>query len=278
MNVNFNYIPLLKRLNNYGRNGTNKQIIGHEIGELVCGYDSLIDLLPSQDNIAIHESISLNSQRIPLSHKRLKQFILDEFDLIQFNIPKLSRVAILLPNGPELAVTLLCVVSQCYCAAPINLTNTWQEIKSELESTKCVVIIIMSGASSNNESAIKAASELGIGIITIESFGSITGLFHMKLLQPVKNYLNIIHPINNKIEGFISYDHPETVLLLHTSGTSGNKKLVPYSLDMILVGVGCIVSSWDLTPQDTCLNMMPLFHIGGIIRNIFSPILSGNHS
>ena len=36
--------------------------------------------------------------------------------------------------------------------------------------------------------------------------------------------------------GFTSYSHPETVLLLHTSGTSGNKKLVPYSLDMVIVG------------------------------------------
>ncbi|RYG69936.1 hypothetical protein EON64_01430, partial [archaeon] len=59
------------------------------------------------------------------------------------------------------------------------------------------------------------------------------------------------------------------------SGTSGNKKLVPYSLDMILIGVGCIVASWNLQPSDVCLNMMPLFHIGGIVRNIFSPVLSG---
>jgi acyl-CoA synthetase (AMP-forming)/AMP-acid ligase II len=44
---------------------------------------------------------------------------------------------------------------------------------------------------------------------------------------------------------------------------------------MIIVGVGCIVSSWNLSPSDCCLNMMPLFHIGGIVRNILSPILSG---
>lgn len=42
---------------------------------------------------------------------------------------------------------------------------------------------------------------------------------------------------------------------------------------MIVVGVACIVSSWNLTPADVCLNMMPLFHIGGIMRNILSPVL-----
>lgn len=40
--------------------------------------------------------------------------------------------------------------------------------------------------------------------------------------------------------------HPEIVLLLHTSGTSGNKKLVPYSLEALVVGVACIISSWRL--------------------------------
>ena len=40
--------------------------------------------------------------------------------------------------------------------------------------------------------------------------------------------------------------HPEIVLLLHTSGTSGNKKLVPYSLEDLVVGVACIISSWRL--------------------------------
>ena len=66
-------------------------------------------------------------------------------------------------------------------------------------------------------------------------------------------------------------------MLLHTSGTSGNKKLVPYSLEMIIIGCSSIISSWNLKPNDICLNMMPLFHIGGIMRNILSPIMSGGH-
>jgi acyl-CoA synthetase (AMP-forming)/AMP-acid ligase II len=44
---------------------------------------------------------------------------------------------------------------------------------------------------------------------------------------------------------------------------------------MIITGEGCIISSWNLGKKDICLNMMPLFHVGGIMRNILSPILSG---
>ena len=35
---------------------------------------------------------------------------------------------------------------------------------------------------------------------------------------------------------------------------------------------------WKLQGSDTCLNMMPLFHIGGIMRNLLAPLLSGGAS
>ena len=133
----------------------------------------------------------------------------------------------------------------------------------------------MTGATVNNDSAIQAADDRGIGVIAIERLGSITGLFRLKLLKPVSISTTITRSSALTVNGFMAFDHPETVLLLHTSGTSGNKKLVPYSLDMIVIGVGCIISSWNLSPSDVCLNMMPLFHIGGIVRNLFAPILSG---
>ena len=48
-----------------------------------------------------------------------------------------------------------------------------------------------------------------------------------------------------------------------------------YTLRTIVVGSACITKSWMLTAEDINLNMMPLFHIGGIARNVFSPVLSG---
>lgn len=129
-----------------------------------------------------------------------------------------------------------------------------------------------------NECALEAADQLGLGVIAIQAMkGSITaGLFDYKLIKNIemKSNRHVKTMLTNAI-GFITYDHPEIVLLLHTSGTSGNKKLVPYTLDMLIIGAGCIISSWNLTPADVCLNMMPLFHIGGIVRNLLCPILSG---
>mgnify|MGYP006195335761 CR=1 FL=1 len=109
--------------------------------------------------------------------------------------------------------------------------------------------------------AIKAAEALNIGVISITQTGFVTGLFHMSLVNPVSVPFDA-----NAIEDIQQSGSKQTVLLLHTSGTSGTKKLVPYTLDTLLVGVGCIVSAWALTPSDVCLNMMPLFHIGELAR------------
>lgn len=286
-----NEIPLLSKLNNYSNGGTMMGVSGQEIGKLVSGYGSLADLLPDTDDNAILEphgrsaaapqlpppagiNISNDSEddnsvggireRLPLSHRSLRKYVSKEFDLTKFGIPHGARVGIIIPNGPELAVCIISVVNK-WCAAPINPANTWQEIKAELESMKAQAIIIQS--KSPHESALYAAGALSIGVLELVPSEDVCGLFSLKVVtKPTisnssssssSSSSSLSHySIAKTVPGFVSFDHPETVLLLHTSGTSGTKKLVPYSLDMLIVGVGCIVSSWNLTPSDVCLNMM----------------------
>jgi acyl-CoA synthetase (AMP-forming)/AMP-acid ligase II/acyl carrier protein len=238
--------------------------------ELIGQYQGLLEFIPQTHTNAICEPVG---ERLPLTHHQLRGFLTHDFDLSKFDIPCGARVAILLPNGPELALCVISVVSK-WCAAPINPTNTWEEIKSELESSRACAIIILAGSS--NDACLKAANALNLGVLVLNPSGSVTGIFRLVSLVPV----NPSSPLQGyttakTVEGFKAFHHPETVLLLHTSGTSGTKKLVPYSLDMLISGIGSIVCSWEMKPSDVCLNMMPLFHIGGIVRNIFSPILSG---
>ena len=186
-----------------------------------------------------------------------------------------KRVSTIIPNGPEAAVALISVLTR-WCAAPINPSITKDEIRSELLSTKAKAIIILADAAVNT-TAIQAAEEIGLGVLVATPSKETTGLFSISAIRriPQSYHSNDAPSVATTIPGFVHYDHPRTVLVLHTSGTSGRKKLVPYSLDMVINGVGCIISSWNLKPNDVCLNLMPLFHVGGIIRNILSPILSG---
>jgi acyl-CoA synthetase (AMP-forming)/AMP-acid ligase II len=265
------HIPLLSQLKNYGEGGTKFGISGNEIGKML-EYTSLLDLLPDTSEIAVQEP---TGDRSALTHSRLCKFVGEEFDLKKFGLPPLARVAILLPNGPELAVCIISVISQ-WCAVPINPQSTSAEIEMELAGTQTQAVIILSGEGA--APALTAADNLGIGVIMLEPSAVTCGLFSLSLLRQV-HYRPVVlkppSPLRLHLQESCNFGHDQIVLILHTSGTSGNKKRVPYTLDSLMIGVACIVSSWNLSPHDVNLNMMPLFHIGGIVRNVFSPILSG---
>lgn len=97
--------PLLSLLQNYGQDGLNRNIRGVEIGNILANkYNEFIDLIPETNTPAVCEP--LTTARQPLTHARIKQFVRNEFNLERYGIKRRSRIAILLPNGPELALTV----------------------------------------------------------------------------------------------------------------------------------------------------------------------------
>ena len=62
-------------------------------------------------------------------------------------------------------------------------------------------------------------------------------------------------------------DHP---LVLHTSRTTSRPKIVPITNKNIFSSSKNISSSLELTKKDHCLNIMPLFHIHGLIAVLAS--------
>jgi acyl-CoA synthetase (AMP-forming)/AMP-acid ligase II len=64
-------------------------------------------------------------------------------------------------------------------------------------------------------------------------------------------------------------------LVLHTSGTTSRPKLVPLSHANLCASAGHIAASLALTPADRCLNIMPLFHIHGLIAALLSSLSAG---
>jgi long-subunit acyl-CoA synthetase (AMP-forming) len=53
----------------------------------------------------------------------------------------------------------------------------------------------------------------------------------------------------------------DIAIILFTSGTSGNKKLVPITTYNLISGTIATIESVELSETDTCLNMMPLNHV-----------------
>jgi len=67
----------------------------------------------------------------------------------------------------------------------------------------------------------------------------------------------------------------DIALVLHTSGTTSRPKIVPLTSANICTSAASIAATLHLTPGDRCLNIMPLFHIHGLIAAVLSSLSTG---
>ena len=70
-------------------------------------------------------------------------------------------------------------------------------------------------------------------------------------------------------------DPEAPAFILQTSGTTAEPKLIPFSHRNMLAAAGRLKAWYDLTPQDRCLSVSPLFYSHGLKVTIFTPLLSG---
>jgi acyl-CoA synthetase (AMP-forming)/AMP-acid ligase II len=67
----------------------------------------------------------------------------------------------------------------------------------------------------------------------------------------------------------------DTALVLHTSGTTSRPKIVPLSHGNLGSSAHNVAATLRLTTADRCLNMMPLFHIHGLVAALLATLASG---
>ena len=63
--------------------------------------------------------------------------------------------------------------------------------------------------------------------------------------------------------------------MLHTSGTTARPKIVPLSHANVSASARNVARTLRLTSSDRCLNVMPLFHIHGLIGALLSSVAAG---
>src|SRR6202034_4828001 len=67
----------------------------------------------------------------------------------------------------------------------------------------------------------------------------------------------------------------DIALILHTSGTTSRPKIVPLTHANIWTSARNIAASLELSANDRALNVMPLFHIHGLIAGLSAPLSRG---
>jgi len=227
---------------------------GASLGEVVAAriadsgkVTTLLDCLCATSTPAIY---SPESSRPPLSHQALRGFV-SQFSLPCSNDSQLGpndRVMLVLETGPENALALLAIASYHTCA-PVNANCTAAELRDDVQRLGAKAVVT-TRAVEERLGLSSLRDNLGCQIIYVESRSSgPAGLFDMKLMGEDQSESSPSH----------SPSTPHTLsdisLVLHTSGTSGKKKVVRYSLGSLLVGTWSVVESWGLQTTDVnCQN------------------------
>ncbi len=170
-----------------------------------------------------------------------------------------DRVAVVLADGPEMAACFLAVASGAACA-PLNPRYRESEFRFYLEDLHPKVLIV--GAEGDSP-AINVARELGITVLRLHSSaGGCAGMFTLETAAAP--------------EAPVEWPSASDVaLVLHTSGTTSRPKMVPLTGGNLHASARNIASTLRLTPEDRCLNIMPLFHIHGLVGALLSSIYAG---
>ncbi|KAF9254407.1 acetyl-CoA synthetase-like protein [Marasmius fiardii PR-910] len=231
---------------------------------------TLLDCLCSTHDSAIFSS---DPSRPPLLHDVIHSFVRT------FSLPHSSsrpplgpndRVMVALPTGPMNALALLAIATYHTCA-PINASFTAAELNEDAARVRIKAIVTTEDSVQRLELR-QLRDAVGCDVVILHDRDSgPPGLFDMAILD--ESYTDLTYQVSR--EPSVPHRLDDLSLILHTSGTSGKKKVVPYTLRSLLIGTMAVVISWDLRSSDKNMNMMPLFHVGGIVRNLLAPMLSG---
>jgi oxalate---CoA ligase len=173
-----------------------------------------------------------------------------------------DRVALVLPNGPEMAAAFLAVASTT-TSAPLNPAYRAEELAFYLDDLQARVVIVLEGAEGPAREVSRAR---GIPLIDLSPTPSgPAGHFTLRMDAPPSR------PAARAGEA----DAEDVALVLHTSGTTARPKLVPLTHGNLTASARHIGARLDLGPTDTCLNIMPLFHIHGLVAAVLSSLGAG---
>ena len=205
---------------------------------------------------ADHDIVFTAPDRSPITHSQLRSLVKNIGEQISsLGLRNNDRVAIVLPNGPEAATSFFCVANY-FTAAPLNTNFTKQEYDFYLQDIAPKLIIVEEGS---KNPVLESAGELNIPVAEAR----------VRDTDPA----GVFTLFDTQVEATPNVDQ-DTVLVLHTSGTTSRPKMVPLLNSNVTSAARGIVNTLELTSDDHALNVMPLFHIHGI-SVLISTVMQG---
>jgi acyl-CoA synthetase (AMP-forming)/AMP-acid ligase II len=168
-----------------------------------------------------------------------------------------DRVAMVFPNGPE-AILLFLATSMIGVCCPLNPGYKEDEFRFYLEDTGARFLLLPPGEGPAARQALPAGGK----VIDVE----LDAAGRLQLSN---------HGAHKLVDSVDAADAEATALVLHTSGTTSRPKRVPLRHRNLTSSAHNIIRSYELSPDDVSLCIMPLFHVHGLVASALATFGSG---
>ena len=198
-------------------------------------------------------------ERAPLEYAALRRHVDATIaSLNALGLGRGDRVAIVLPNGPDMASAFFSLAAGA-TTAPLNPAYRAAEFDFYLTDLAAKALVVETGSES---AAVEVARSHGIAVLELQP-GAAAGAF------------TLTGPAAGAARESGRAEAADVALVLHTSGTTGRPKIVPLSHANLCASARNIRRTLDLSTTDRCLNIMPLFHIHGLVGAVLSSLGAG---
>jgi acyl-CoA synthetase (AMP-forming)/AMP-acid ligase II len=172
-----------------------------------------------------------------------------------------AAVSIALPNTYEFIVSFIAASWQRAIAAPLNSAYKQSEFEFYIDDLSSA---IAKGACAADAAAVRAARKYNAAIAECYYNGN-------EVVLDVKEHGKLA----GETAPLESAQPDDVALVLHTSGTTGRPKAVPLTHRNLLRTMKNIQGTYQLTPKDRTMLVMPLFHVHGLLAGFLAPLASG---
>lgn len=160
-----------------------------------------------------------------------------------------SAIGTLTPNGPDAAIAILGAMHAGPCA-PLNPGLSAAETSALISQLGVEVIVTVPGWSAP---ALDAARAAGVTVVELRPQAVRAGRMSLPMIPGSE----------------------DVALLLTTSGTTARPKIVPLTHANLYASATNIARWLELGPRDRCLNVLPLFHVHGLVTSVLATLVSG---
>jgi acyl-CoA synthetase (AMP-forming)/AMP-acid ligase II len=171
-----------------------------------------------------------------------------------------DRIAIVLPDGPEMAVAFL-ASTQVAAAAPLNPALTADEFAGALAGLGATALLLAAEADTPARSVAHGQGVAAIEVVP--SPGNETGRFALR---------------GDPLDRSPDADPPrpdDLALLLQTSGTTAWPKRIPLTHANVCTTAFDMTVALALGPADRLLAVMPMFHVQGLVGELLATLTAG---